>query len=81
MNKLIDSIRKRPLNLILMVAVFFLYYLNNKVFKVYLDGLLHEFCVSYLNDLMVPFFFVSYCNFLLLTVGKELTSLKKILII
>ena len=81
MKKIVDSIKSRPINIVLMLTVTFLYLLNNNVIKIYSTGLWHKFFVCYFNDAICPLFFLAYCNFLLLTSRREITSLKVILIV
>ena len=71
MKKLRESIRKRPINLVLLLGVLGLYFLNNLYLKAHLDGWLQTFFVCFFNDLMCPLFFFSYANMLLLTINKE----------
>ena len=80
-KKLLKSIKYRPLNAILIVSVLFLYFLNNSVLKNITTGIVYEYCVCYLNDLICPLFFLAYSNLLLITVRKELTSLRSILLV
>ena len=81
MQKIIESIKKRPLNIILMITAVILYQLNNYYFKPYKEFFLHDFFTSYFNDLICPFFFLGYTNLLLISNNKEVTSLKILLII
>ena len=48
--------------------------------KLHTEGLAREFFVCYFNDLMCPFFFLSYVNLLLLTDNKEITGLGALLL-
>ena len=72
MKKIVESIRKRPVNLILVV---FAYWINNLFLKEHSGGLLRVFFIGYFNDLICPLFFFSYANMLLITVGKEIARL------
>lgn len=58
-----------------MILTLLLYFLNNLFFKKVTTGGLNIFMVGYFNDLICPFFFLSYCNTLLLSVGKEIRKL------
>lgn len=75
MKKLYASIRKRPVNPVLMIGVLALYCANNHYLKFQTDGVLRLFFVCYFNDLICPLFFFAYANLLLLTVGRELHKL------
>ena len=75
MKKIIESIRKRPVNLILLVAVIIAYLFNNLHLKSHTGGAIRLFFVCYFNDLICPLFFFSYANILLITVNKEITRL------
>ena len=70
----------RPINLVLIVITVFCYILNNTFFKKATDGDAQIFFVGYFNDLICPLFFVSYSNFLLITVKKEIGTLWHILL-
>ncbi len=52
MKKLVDSIRKRPINLILLISVISMYLFNNLFLKEHSSGLLRLFFVCYFNDLI-----------------------------
>ena len=80
MENLFNSIKKRPINLILIVVVICLYFFNNIYVKDHTAGMVNEFFICYFNDLICPLFFISYSNLLLLTVGREIKRLKWILI-
>ena len=80
-EELVRSIHKRPFNIISMVIVSILYVLNNTVFKTNTTGQFKIFMVSYFNDLICPFWFLSYVNLLLITKGKEIIHLWKLLTI
>jgi hypothetical protein len=75
MKKLVESVRKRPINLILLISVIIAYLFNNLFLKEQSSGLLRLFFVGYFNDLICPLFFFSYANMLLITVNKEITRL------
>lgn len=75
MKKIVESIRKRPINLILIVFVISAYLLNIFFLKDYSHRLLKLFFVCYFNDLICPLFFFSYANMLLITVSREITRL------
>lgn len=81
MKKMIESIRKRPMNLILLVTVIIAYWFNNLYLKSHTEGTIRLFFVCYFNDLICPLFFFSYANLLLITVNKEITRLWVICII
>ena len=80
MKKILLSIKKKPINVILMLLTIALYILNNIFFKKNTTGNLNVFMVGYFNDLICPFFFVSYCNILLLSIGKEIRKLRWLLL-
>ena len=75
MKKIADSIRKRPINLILILSVISAYFFNNLFLKEHSSGLLRLFFVCYFNDLICPLFFFAYANLLLITVNREITRL------
>lgn len=75
MKKIVESIRKRPVNLMLLILVVFAYWINNLFLKEHSGGLLRVFFIGYFNDLICPLFFFSYANMLLITVGKEIARL------
>ena len=81
MDKIIDSIKKRPLNIVLMIVVSVLYILNNKMIKPLTTGSIHIFFVSYFNDLLCPLWFLGYVNLLMITVNKEVTRPKALFLI
>ena len=76
MNQLIYSIKKRPLNIVLICVVAILYVVNNLCLKTMLPYNMRWFFVCYFNDLICPLLFLAYCNILLLSVNKEMTNLK-----
>lgn len=80
MKKIILSIKKRPINIIFIVLTLVLYFINNLLFKKITTGALYLFMKGYFNDLICPFFFISYCNLLLLTVNKEMVKLHWLLL-
>ncbi len=75
MHKVIDSIKKRPINPILMLISVALYFVNNFYIKPNTSGVVHVFFVSFFNDILCPLLFLGYSNMLLITVGKEITKL------
>lgn len=72
---IISSVKKKPINIILMILTSIMYLLNNVIFKKITTGDLNLFMVGYFNDLICPLFFLSYCNILLLSIGKEIKKL------
>ena len=75
MKKIVESIRKRPVNLMLLILVVFAYWIKNLFLKEHSGGLLRVFFIGYFNDLICPLFFFSYANMLLITVDKEIARL------
>ena len=75
MKKIVESIRKRPVNLMLLILVDFAYWINNLFLKEHSGGLLRVFFIGYFNDLICPLLFFSYANLLLNSVGKEFARL------
>lgn len=57
MSLIIKSIRKRPLNIILIQLVIVAYLINNLFFKVYTSGAVQQFFICYFNDLICPLLF------------------------
>lgn len=60
MKKIVESIRKRPVNLMLLILVVFAYWINNLFLKEHSGGLLRVFFIGYFNDLICPLFFFSF---------------------
>lgn len=75
-----DSIRQKPINLILILVVLALYFLNNGIFKHHTSGWLQYFMICHFNDFICPLFFFGYCNLLLITANKEIKKLHWILL-
>lgn len=80
MQKIIRSIKQKPINLILIIIVLFLYFLNNTYLKSYTKGIVQKFLICHFNDLICPLFFISYSNLLLISVNRELKKLKWIIV-
>ena len=80
-GKILNSIHRRPFNIISMVIVSALYVLNNTCIKPNTIGKFHVFMVSYFNDLICPLWFLAYVNLLLITNDKEIIHLWKLLTI
>lgn len=74
------SVKLKPINLILIIGVLILYFLNNFVFKKYTSGLIQHFFICYFNDLICPLLFFSYSNILLISINMELKKLKWIML-
>ena len=81
MQKIVDSIKKRPINIILIVSVIFLYFFNNGFLKGHTTGIVREFFVCFFNDLLCPYFFLAYANLLFITCDREMTSLGTLLLV
>ena len=81
MQKIIASIKYRPLNLVLILSVISLYLINNNLIKPNTTRIVHIFCVSFFNDLLCPYFFLAYANLLLITCGREMTKLKILMLV
>lgn len=75
MKGILQSIRKRPLNIILIFIGAMLYLINNLFLKENLPRTISWFFTGYFNDLICPLIFFSYANMLLLTTGRELQRL------
>lgn len=80
MKKIIQSIRQKPINLVLMILVLFLYFLNNTYLKVFTEGGVQKFLICHFNDFICPLFFIAYSNLLLISVNKEIKKLKWVMI-
>ena len=80
MKKIFQSIKQKPINLVLMILVLFFYFLNNIFLKVYTYGIVQKFLISHFNDFMCPLFFIAYSNLLLISVNREMKKLKWIMI-
>ena len=76
MEKIVNSIRKRPINIILIISVLGLYFFNNKIIKPYTEGMVHIFFTSFFNDLLCPYFFLGYANLLLITCNREMVKFR-----
>lgn len=72
MKKIGESIYKKPINLVLIVIVLSLYFLNNLCLKSHTSGIVQYFMICHFNDFICPLFFLSYSNLLLISVGKEI---------
>lgn len=79
MVRIIISIKKKPINLMIMIFVFILYLTNNLLLKKIGPSFLKYFFVCHFNDLLCPSLLLGYSNILLLTIGKELKKLHHIL--
>lgn len=71
----------KPINLILLMAVSIIYFVNNIFLKSHTSGILNYFCICYLNDLMCPLFFLSYSNILLISIRKEIVATRTVILI
>ena len=67
MKKIFQSIKQKPINLVLMIIVLFLYFLNNTFLKVYTEGVVQKFLIC-------------HSNLLLISVNREMKKLKWIMI-
>lgn len=81
MKKIVESIKKRPINLFLIIFVLCAYWINNYFLKVHCTGILKLFFVCYFNDLICLLFFFSYANLLLITVNREISKLRYYILI
>lgn len=81
LKKLRQSLKKMPINGILIVVITLLYFVNNYILKKHTIGFLNYYFICYFNDLICPLFFLSYVNMLLITIGKKITKLMCILFI
>lgn len=81
MQKIIASIKHRPLNFVLIFFVIMLYLINNNLIKPNTTGIVHIFFVSFFNDLLCPYFFLAYANLLLITCDREMTKIKVLLLV
>ena len=81
MRKLFDSIKKRPINLCMIIFTALFYLLNNAVFKFMTYGSLQLYFVCYFNDMICPLLFLPYVNILLLTRGREMCKLHHMLLL
>jgi hypothetical protein len=75
-RKIIESIRAKPINLVLIVIVLCLYFLNNNLLKFLTNGLVQYFMICHFNDFICPLFFLAYSNLLLITVRREISQFK-----
>ena len=79
MKDILLSIRKRPLNIILILVAAALYLINNLFLKKNLPGTAAWFFTGYFTDLICPLIFFAYANMLLLTTGREIRRLRSLL--
>lgn len=75
-KKLLSVIKAKPVNLVLIITVLCLYFLNNMYFKSHTYGWIQEFMICHFNDFICPLFFISYSNILLLSVDQEISKFK-----
>ena len=80
MKKIFQSIKQKPINLVLMIMVLFLYLLNNKYLKIHTEGIFQKFLICHFNDFICPLFFIAYSNLLLIGVNRELKEFKRVMI-
>lgn len=78
---IVSSSKENSFNLILIMIFSCIYFINNIFIKKYTDGLVQLFFNCYFNDLICPIIFFSYTNILLVTANRELTNLRKLLLI
>lgn len=79
MKAILQSIRKRPLNIALILITAVLYLFNNLFLKKSVPEAAVWFFTGYFNDLICPLIFFSYTNLLLLTTGREIRRLRSLL--
>lgn len=80
MIKIKESIKKKPINLVLVILVLILYVSNNAVFKNIESPIMQYFFVCHFNDLICPLLLLGYSNILLITIKLELKKLLNILL-
>lgn len=81
MKKIILSIRREPINLILILTVLLLYMFNNLFLKTHTHGLIQMFFICHFNDLICPLFFIGYSNLLLGCLNKKIKKLSRIMLL
>ena len=79
MTKIWTSIKRKPLNLLLILVVICMYFLNNFYFKYRTEGIVKYFLVCYLNDLIAPILLISYANILLISINYEINKIQWII--
>jgi hypothetical protein len=75
-REIITSMKRKPINPVLIGIVLCLYFLNNKFIKAHTDGLLQYFMICHFNDFICPLFFMAYSNLLLISVNREIKHFK-----
>ena len=73
------TIKRNPVDLVLVIAVPILYFSNNYFFKWHTSGFLHYLLVCYFNDFLASLLLLSFSNLLLATQKKALLSLPAII--
>ncbi len=79
MKAILKSIKKNPVDSVLMSVVVVLYLLNNHFLKYNTSGIINVFFKCYFNDLMAPCFLLAYTNIFLDTIEKRLQKIKQII--
>ena len=80
MTNIIYSIKKRPINIWLIIIVVCLYGLNNHYLKSITTGDIQYFMICYFNDLICPILLLSYTNILLISIDQEMKRAQTILL-
>jgi len=75
------SIKLRMINPLLILITALLYSLNNGFIKNATHGWFGAFFSCYFNDLICPLFLLSYSNLLLVSINREITSLRATLLL
>lgn len=76
------AVFKRKVNLLGITAALFIYAINKAFLISHTAGTLNYFCRCYLNDLVCPFFFLGYCQILLLwMLNREIKSYWKCMLL
>ena len=83
LNRLVHTIKRRPVNIYCIIGSLFLYGINQVLLKNILSGVPGMVCNCYFNDLLCPLFFIAFTELVLLWDGVEIRSfwLMQILII
>lgn len=71
-RKLCESIRRYPYNLVIILGVLSLYFLNNSYFKLHTAGIVGYIMICHFNDYLCGVLFLAYSNIFLATKNLEL---------
>ena len=79
-RKLCDSIRRYPYNLVIILGVLSLYFLNNSYFKSHTAGIVRYIMICHFNDYLCGVLFLAYSNIFLATRNLKLRKIFPIIL-